>query len=225
MESDVLLGFLSHNGLPLILAVTALVVTLLVAITVFRMKSRTTAHHDILKERVDALWRDRDELRVNQFNGYSDNKNKPGAVSPGNTSTAEQFATEKAAYEDVWPQVWSLHDKLGMFLRSVESGEPTGELRVEARNAALEARSTLNRVRPFCHDEVDDLVTQLIDTDIKAHLAACQYMDLLKGGASANPNHDRTVQREKFRMLYDGEARELMSQLVATIRSRTIKRG
>lgn len=223
MESDVLFGFLPHNSLPLILAAAALVVSLLVAITVLRMKSRTTAHHDILKERVDALWRDRDELRVDQFNGYNDNR--PGAANPASTSTAEQFATEKAAYSDVWPQVWLLHDKLGMFLRSVESGEPTGELRVEARNAALDARNTLNRVRPFCHDDVDNLVTRLIDTDIKAHLAACQYMDLLKDSAAASSNHDRTVQREKFRMLYDGEARELMGQLVTAIRSRTIKRG
>jgi len=42
---------------------------------------------------------------------------------------------------------------------------------------------------------------------------------------SRSSNHDWTVQREKFRMLYDGEATQLMSQLVAAIRGRTIKRG
>lgn len=110
-----------------------------------------------------------------------------------------------------------------MFLRTVESGEPAGELRLEARNAALEARNALNRHRPYCHEEVDTLVTKVIDTEIKAHLAACQYMDLLKDTATSDTTHDRNIQREKFHLLYDGEAREQMNQVVSIIRRRTLR--
>jgi hypothetical protein len=110
-----------------------------------------------------------------------------------------------------------------MFLRAVEAGEAAGELRLEARNAALEARNLLNRNRPFCTESVDELVTRLIDAEIKAHLAACQYLDLLKDVSSASSNHDRRVLQDKCHSLHEGEARELMNQLVSSIRHRAIR--
>ena len=81
---------------------------------------------DTVKQRVESLWHDMDEIRVSQFNG-------PDSTEAGrNPIASEQFSAEKAAYEAIWPLVWLLHDKLGMFLRSVESDEPAGELRLEA---------------------------------------------------------------------------------------------
>ena len=81
----------------------------------------------------------------------------------------------------------------------------------------------MNRNRPFCTESVDELVTLLIDAEIKAHLAACQYLDLLKDVTSASSNHDRRVLQEKCHSLHEGEARELMNQLVSSIRHRTIR--
>lgn len=217
MESESLLRLLISN-LPLAIASTALVISLVALALLVRQRNRSDTSHETLKLRVDSLWRDMDEFRVDYFNrpGNGQSRTEQG-------TEREQFITEKQAYEQIWPQVWSLHDKLGMFLRSVEAGEPAGELRMEARNAALDARSAMNRMRPFCHGDVDNLVTRVIDNDIKAHLAACQYLDLLKETATANSGHERNIQRDKFRMLYDSEARELINQLVSTVRTRMIR--
>lgn len=146
-----------------------------------------------------------------------------GNGASGSPVEEARYHTEVEAYSKIWPQVWHLHERLGMFLRAVEAGEAAGELRLEARNAALEARNLLNRNRPFCTESVDELVTRLIDAEIKAHLAACQYLDLLKDVTSASSNHDRRVLQEKCHSLHEGEARELMNQLVSSIRHRTIR--
>lgn len=216
MEPDNLFDFFSANYVFVLIAVAALIVAI---ISVF---SGTTASRKLaeriaaIKLRVDSLWTDMDELRVSHFNGPK--------ASGGNDPTASQrFSAEKAAYEAIWPLVWSLHDKLGMFLRAVEADDQAGELRLEARNAALTARSTLNRVRPFCHGDIDELITQLIDTHIKAHLAACHYMDLRKDSLSSSSNHERAVQKEKFHMLYDGQSKEMLDQLVTIIRRRMLR--
>ncbi len=47
-------------------------------------------------------------------------------------------------------------------------------------------------LRPFFNAEVDDLLTRLIDTEIKAHLAACQYMDMQQGGLSAGADDENS---------------------------------
>lgn len=219
MDTDQLLSLIENDGAAIMLSVIAIIVA--VATLIYAVNARRTQTHldDQLKQRTETLWRDMDELRINQFNGTT-----PPMLATGSaTAESDQFAAEKAAYDVIWPQLWLLHDRLGMFLRSVEAGETAGELRLEARNAALEARNALNRNRPFCHEEVDSLVTKMIDTEIKAHLAACQYMDLLKDTASSDTSHDRNIQREKFHLLYDGEARELMNQVVAVIRRRTLR--
>lgn len=221
MDTDQLLSLINHDGAAVALSATALIVAVVTLLYVASSRRRQDFLDNQLKQRTETLWRDMDELRIHQFNDTV----TPAPGPHGRDSDSDQFATEKAAYETIWPLVWQLHDRLGMFLRAVESGEPAGELRLEARNAALEARSALNRNRPFCHEEVDELVTRIIDTDIKAHLAACQYMDLLKESATSNTTHDRNIQREKFHLLYDGEAREMINQLVSVIRNRTLRKG
>lgn len=217
MELDYLFDLVSANYFILLIAVTALIVAIIAAFSGTAARRRISEQNDTVKQRVDSLWVDMDEMRVSQFNS-------PGARSGTTDTTAsERFSVEKAAYDAIWPLVWTLHDKLGMFLRAVEADEQAGELRLEARNAALEARKTLNRVRPFCHGDIDELITQLIDNHIKAHLAACHYMDLRKDSLSSSSNHEREVQKEKFRMLYDGQAREMLDQLVKAIRSRMLR--
>ncbi|KPP99933.1 hypothetical protein [Marinobacter sp. HL-58] len=216
MEADTLFDLVGSDHFVLLIAVAALVVAVIAILSGTASRRKLSTQNDTVKQRVDSLWAEMDELRVSQFNS-------PGASAGNDATGSERFAAEKAAYEAIWPVVWSLHDKLGMFLRAVEADDQAGELRLEARNAALTARSTLNRVRPFCHGDIDQLITQLIDNHIKAHLAACHYMDLRKDSLSSSSNHDRAVQKEKFHMLYDGQAKEMLDQLVTLIRNRMLK--
>lgn len=216
MEPDNLIDLFSANPIVLLIAVAALAVAIFAAFSGTTARRKLADRVDSIKLRVDSLWTDMDELRVSHFNG-------PKPSGGHDTTATERFSSEKAAYEAIWPLVWSLHDKLGMFLRAVEADDQTGELRLEARNAALSARSTLNQVRPFCHEDIEELITQLIDNHIKAHLAACQYMDLRKDSLSSSSNHERAVQKEKFRMLYDGQSKDMLDQLVANIRQRMLR--
>ena len=216
MDMDYLFDFLATTQLTFFIAIAALIVAVVALFSASTAKRAAAEQSDTVKQRVDSLWHDMDEIRVSQFNS-------PSSTETGNAIASEQFSAEKAAYEAIWPLVWLLHDKLGMFLRSVESDEPAGELRLEARKAALDARSTLNRVRPFCHDDIDGLITQLIDNHIKAHLAACHFMDLRKDSLSSNTSHEREVQKEKFHTLYEGQSRELLNQLVGAIRRRMLR--
>lgn len=218
MDMDYLFDFLATTQLTFFIAIAALIVAIIALFSASAARRAMAEQSDTVKQRVDSLWHDMDEVRVSQFNGSGS-----ADTGSGNAIAGEQFSAEKAAYEAIWPLVWLLHDKLGMFLRSVESDEPAGELRLEARKAALEARSTLNRVRPFCHGEIDELITQLIDNHIKAHLAACHFMDLRKDSLSSNTSHEREVQKEKFHTLYEGQSRELLNQLVGAIRRRMLR--
>ena len=216
MDMDYLFDFLATTQLTFFIAIAALIVAVVALFSASTAKRAAAEQSDTVKQRVDSLWHDMDEIRVSQFNS-------PSSTETGNAIASEQFSAEKAAYEAIWPLIWLLHDKLGMFLRSVESDEPAGELRLEARKAALDARSTLNRVRPFCHDDIDGLITQLIDNHIRAHLAACHFMDLRKDSLSSNTSHEREVQKEKFHTLYEGQSRELLNQLVGAIRRRMLR--
>ena len=216
MDMDYLFDFLATTQLTFFIAIAALIVAVVALFSASSARRAAAEQSDTVKQRVDSLWHDMDEIRVSQFNS-------PSSTETGNAIASEQFSAEKAAYEAIWPLVWLLHDKLGMFLRSVESDEPAGELRLEARKAALDARSTLNRVRPFCHDDIDGLITQLIDNNIRAHLAACHFMDLRKDSLSSNTSHEREVQKEKFHTLYEGQSRELLNQLVGAIRRRMLR--
>lgn len=229
MELDYLFNLSGTEQTIFLIAVTALVVAIIAVFSNTAARRKMAEQNSGVKQRVDVLWADMNELRMPEFNGPP---NSPGS-SAGNRPAAEatfvnaetaveRFSAEKAAYEAVWPIIWSLHDKLGQFLRAVEGDDHPAELRVEARNAALDARKTLSRVRPFCNADIDELVTQVIDNYIKAHLAACHLMDLRKDSLSAGSDHERAVQKEKFRMLYDGQAREMLDQLVTLIRRRML---
>lgn len=219
MEQEWLLAFFSTPEFGL-LSVGLLLVVLVVAVIALQMSRRQTLLQHELKQRVATLWQEMDELRVQQFNESEIPSGNSGSPLP-----AEQFLLEKAALEKVWPLVWGLHDKLGSFLRAVESNEPTGDTRVSARNAALEARKTVNGLRPFLNAEVDDLLTRLIDTEIKAHLAACQYMDMQQGGLSVagDDESSRHASRQKFRLLHEGDAKDLLNHLVEVMRRRMVR--
>lgn len=204
--------------LPVLLGGIVLLLIVLLAFSQRKHWQTNQSNHTTLKMRVDILREEMNELIVDQFDGSSREGSRPeGGLA------AEQHAAEKSAYEILWPLVWSLHDKLGSFLRAVEAGDAAGESRVAARHAALDARAALNRTRPFCHQHVDALATQLIDTDIKAHLAGCQFQDLLKDTAGADNQGEDEQLRQRFRMLYDVESRELLNQLVDTIRRRMVR--
>ena len=219
MELESLQAFFSTHQFGVILA-GLLLLALVVAMVALQMSRRQSDVQLELKQRVATLWQEMDELRVQQFNDV-----EPPAGNSGNQLLAEQFLLEKAALETIWPLVWGLHDKLGSFLRAVESNEPTGDTRVTARNAALEARKTVNGLRPFFNAEVDDLLTRLIDTEIKAHLAACQYMDMQQGGlsVSADDENSRHTSRQKFRLLHEGDAKDLLNHLVEVMRRRMVR--
>ncbi len=228
MEMDQLFNLSSTEEIIFLIAVTALVMAVIAIFASTAARRKMAEQNSGIKRRVDVLWTNMNELRVPEFNAPASPGNSPGyssaaeAASATDDTSVERFSAEKAAYESVWPMVWTLHDKLGMFLRAVEADEQPGELRVEARNAALDARKTLSRVRPFCSADIDELITQVIDNHIKAHLAACHFLDLRKDSSSASSDHERSVQKEKFRMLYDGQAREMLDQLVTLIRQRML---
>lgn len=219
MEPASVFSVLSDHRLPLVVAGVAMAIALLATIIAVRLRHYFDAEQEGQKQRLETLWREVDELRVEQFNGPTNRQLELEHLDP------EHLAIEKAAYDRLWPLICALHDKLGSFLRAVETGEPANDSRLSARNAALEARTTLNNVRPFCHERIDDLATQLIDTEIKAHLTGCQYQDLLRESPTGNGNGERERLHQKFRMLYDSDARELMNQLIEVIRRRMIKRG
>jgi len=216
METDYLFNLLTTNHIILLIAVTSLIVAAFAIISGSLARRKMTEQNNLMKYRVDTLWKDINAWQASQFNS-------PGTPAQQDVNAGEHYATEKAAYEAIWPLVWSLHDRLGMFLRAVETEDNAGELRLEARNAALEARKVLNRVRPFCHSDIDELITQLIDNHIKAHLAACHLMDLRKDGLASSSNHEMAVQKEKFHMLYDSQAKEMLNQLVTLIRRRMLR--
>ncbi|SFM37625.1 hypothetical protein [Marinobacter zhejiangensis] len=207
---------LSEGSLPLILAATGLVLALIALISSRRISSRCQEDLEQTKQRLDTLWHEMDDLRVEQFNGS-------GRPTPESSPLdSDRLGVEKTAYDRLWPLVCDLHDKLGTFLRAAETGEAASDSRVQARNAALEARTVLNNVRPFCSAHVDDLASRLIDHEIKAHLAGCQYQDLRdETGNQAEGERERLHQ--KFRLLYDGDCRELMNQLIEAIRRRMIR--
>ncbi|MBC7182577.1 MAG: hypothetical protein H5U30_03250 [Marinobacter sp.] len=219
MDTDALWRMFSSANLPLFVSACAFLLALVSITLISGARRRNQDQLTTLREKCDTLWRELDDIRVAQFN-------RPGDAGSGWGSPPIEeacYQTEIEAYSKIWPQVWQLYERLGAFLRAVEAGESAGELRMESRNAALEARNLLNRNRPFCSQAVDELVTRLIDAEIKAHLAACQYLDLLKDVSSASSSHDRRVLQDKCHSLHEGEARDLMNQLASSIRQRAIR--
>jgi len=215
MDTGLPASILTSLDPPLMVAMGAFVLALLSLILAARLRNKNQSQLNALRERSDTLWREMDDIRVSQFN-RSDH-------SPSTSHSLldqTRYQTEMEAYQKTWPAIWLLHERLGQFLRTVETGESANDLRLEARNAALDARN-----RPFCHETVDELLTRLIDVEIKAHLAACQYLDLVKEVRHGASDHDRRVLHDKFHSLHEGEARELLNHLVTTIRHRAIRSG
>ena len=221
MDVETLLDLLAANNLPLLLGIAGLIIAVIALLHSASVRRAQQGQYELMREKADSLWRELDDLRSGSGPGTSlDNQTQSHSVT-----AEERYRTEKHAYDQLWPEIWHLHDRLGLFLRSVEAGEPAGELRLEARNTALEVRRLLNTQRPFCSEQVAELMTHLVDTEIKAHLAACRYLDMLKDVSTQPTQEDRQNLQEKYHTLYDGEARELMNQLATTIRRRTIQPG
>ncbi|MDI9244789.1 hypothetical protein [Marinobacter sp. CHS3-4] len=216
MDADSLLDWLFTLNLPVWLSGLALLVALIALALSNGIKQRAKQEAESLRQRVGILGREMDDFRIRQFN----EPNQPGSTAKSSKAETASYLLEKEAYQQLWPQVWLLHDRLGVFLRAIESGEAVGEHRRDARNAALEARSLLNRYRPFCFEAVDKLVTQLIDTEIKAHLSACQYLDLMKEAPPSD--HDRRIHHDKCHALYETDAKDMLDQLVVVIRERML---
>ncbi len=220
MDSSSLLALFADDHLAVLISCGALVVALTLILIVHRYQQQSESEHEAQKQRLDTLWQELDDLRVGQA--------ETPYVAAGHSSDGlarEHLAIERSAYEQLWPPIYDLHDKLGIFLRAVEAQEPANDSRLSARNAALEARSVLNQVRPFCHARVEELATQLIDSEIKAHLAGCQYQELQRDSDANETGHEQEIQHQKFRLLYEGEVPELMSELIEAIRRRSVRRG
>lgn len=218
MDTEPLLSFTNSSQLAVLLGGAALLLGLLALWLGARAKRSASRDIDSLRQKIGSLGRELDEIRVSQFNAPE----REASALQGVDASIAKYRTEKNAYYQIWPHLWLLHDRLGMFLRAVENGESAGELRLEVRNAALEARAMLNRNRPYCSEEVDELVTRLIDTHIKTHLTACQHLDLLNETAGSLSDHERRVLRDKCHTLYEGQARDLMNRLAVAIRARVI---
>ncbi|MBU2953866.1 hypothetical protein [Marinobacter sp. F3R08] len=219
MDTAPLWSTLSAGSLSLLLAAGACGLALIALFLGSGARRRSQDQLSALRERSDTLWREVDDIRVAQFN----RPGEAGGSAPGPSLDVARYHTELEAYGQIWPQLWHLHERLGLFLRAAEAGESVSELRMDARNAALDARNLLNRNRPFCAESVDELVTRLIDAEIKAHLAACQYLDLRKDVSSTSSSHDRRELQEKCQSLHEGEARDLMNQLASVIRRRAVR--
>lgn len=225
MELESVLAYLEAH--PLLGLAAGLVLAALIAIVaITAIKRSLEAEQDVLKRRLDTLWHEMDDVRMQRptDGGESEIDAPPatpasrsrGAPSSNAAISVERFNHEKAVYEGIWAVTWALHDRVGAFLRAVEAGENASDSRLSARNAALEARAKTNALRPFYDEQLDDLLSRIIDAEIKAHLAACQYLDYRQ----SEPGTSIDSYRETFRLQHDGEAREVVSQLVATIRRR-----
>ncbi|WP_323753488.1 hypothetical protein [Marinobacter sp.] len=219
MDAGQFWTMLPPHNLSLLIAAGASLLALVALLMLLISRRRNQHQIRALKQRIDSLWREIDDMRVVDFNQpLGGNASDQGAALE-----QERYHTEKTAYDVIWPKVWQLHDRLGVFLRAVEAGEAANDLRLEARQAAIEARTQLNQCRPFCSETVENLASRLIDTEIKAHLAACQHLDLKKDAANAPSTHDLHVFQEKCHALHDDEARELLTQLASSIRHRTLR--
>lgn len=223
MDTDAILALLDGQYL-LIIGAILLIIALVAIVKLRGTVRRLGQEHDQLTRRLDTLWHDLDAMH------QGDNASLPGKPQTSSTVAApdvspELLLAERRLYEGLWPAAWGLHDKVGGFLRSVESGEPHSESRLAARNAALEMRSQINRLRPFFDAEIDGILSQLVDIEIKAHLTACQYLDQRQSNldVSSGGSDARESYRNKWRQLYDREANELINHLVGAMRKRLIR--
>lgn len=223
MAFSSLLNYLQANILLTVAGL--LVIIIILAVMILRVKQRSDDEQDSLRRRQESLWQELDELRVDQ--------GPPGGVKTGNPVSGsvpgslekEQFAVERKVYEELWPLVWSLHDRVGAFLRTVDADDAANDSRLAARKAALETRTAMNRLRPFYSDSLDELLVQFVDTEIQVHLSACQYLDnrVAQDGALKKTDQGWEAYRSKSRQLYDDEARTILNQLMTVMRRRMVR--
>ncbi|WP_148862946.1 hypothetical protein [Marinobacter fonticola] len=223
MESDGILSLIGPQ--PLLVVGGLLCLLALIAFFLINRKvQQALSDVDHIDHRLNTLWHELDTLRLDPAPSADQPLKSGHAPEP----SPEKFAAERAVYETLWPLIWTLHDKVGTFLRAVDNRESHSESRLAARHAALEVRSQVNRMRPFFDENIDRLLSQLLDVEIKAHLTACQYLDRGQSqtavGAEGIETQPETL-RHKWRMLYDSEATELVNQLVDAIRRRTLPPG
>lgn len=225
MESDGILSLLSSQ--PLVVVGGLLCLLALISFFLVNRKIQQALNDvDHIDHRLNTLWHELDTLRLDPAPATATDQPLKSAMQPA--PSPEKYAAEREVYETLWPLIWSLHDKVGTFLRAVDHRESHSESRLAARHAALEVRSQVNRLRPFFDENIDRLITQLLDVEIKAHLTACQYLDRNQSqtavGAEGIETQPDTL-RHKWKLLYDSEATELVNQLVDAIRRRTLPPG
>lgn len=145
----------------------------------------------------------------------------PVAQGPVNRMQAE---LELQAYQKIWPSVRDLHDKLGNFLRAIETGDTHEDSRKAARAAALKAKDCAQRLRPFYPENIEALIFQLIDNEVHMHLSACAYLDNndepQTKAAREKSNSAYQSLRDESKLIYDGECRQQLNILVQSIRQR-----
>lgn len=130
---------------------------------------------------------------------------------------------ELQAYQKIWSSLRELHDKLGSFLRAIESKDGIAETRLAARTAALKAKDNAQRLRPFYPENIEALVFQLIDNEVHMHLSACAYLDANDNQQDRNSDKANAAYqslRDESKLIYDGECRQQLNTLVQAIRYR-----
>ena len=95
MDMDYLFDFLATTQLTFFIAIAALIVAVVALFSASTAKRAAAEQSDTVKQRVDSLWHDMDEIRVSQFNS-------PSSTETGNAIASEQFSAEKVDYEAIW---------------------------------------------------------------------------------------------------------------------------
>ena len=69
MDMDYLFDFLATTQLTFFIAIAALVVAIVALFSASAARRAAAEQSDTVKQRVESLWHDMDEIRVSQFNG------------------------------------------------------------------------------------------------------------------------------------------------------------
>lgn len=207
------LAFISRSPLLVVAGALVCLIALVAFIVLFRQVRRQQEEVDYLERRINTLWHETDAQQV------GDDGDRPDAAPADIRPRAGISASERAAYDTLWPLAWELHDRIGTFLRAIDHHEPISDPRLAARHAALDLRRETNRLRPFIDADIDHLLHQLLDAEVKAHLAACQFLDNRDARAREGSENSSRWQWQEH---HEQEAVELMNQLVTGIRKRVL---
>ncbi|MEX2365998.1 MAG: hypothetical protein WD601_05295 [Pseudohongiellaceae bacterium] len=220
-------AFLSYGGLILV------IVIILAVIAAFWLYQNQNSRQQDLQRELQALRFELDDQRMeprgNSLAPANRSNQGPGlgAAPPPPSSRAlgrMHAELELQAYQKIWASVRDLHDKLGTFLRAIETSDSPTESRMAARTAALKAKDCSQRLRPFYPENIEAQVFQLIDNEVHMHLSACAYLDGTKE-LPTKGSRDQTSSayqslRDESKLIYDGECRQQLNALVQSIRHR-----